>query len=311
MSFYKIAFCGYGSIAKRHIRNLLTILKERGDKFQMDLIRHNINLNASPDSVISKIYSYEDKVDTDYDIIFITNPTSMHYSAIIKYASHAKSLFVEKPVFNCTDLIIPDELLKDKILYVACPLRYSGVLQYIKNNVPYKSAFSVRATSSSYLPDWRPNTDYRLTYSADKKLGGGVSIDLIHEWDYLTYLFGFPLKVNSIISQKSQLEIDSDDIAIYISEYNERVIEVHLDYFGRKTIRTLELYLPDETIIADLANFQIRYMNDERTISINENRDAFQKRELQHFLDIIEGKADNDSTWQDAVKVLKIAKGEY
>ena len=62
--------------------------------------------------------------------------------------------------------------------------------QYVKNNVDLSKVYSARAISSSYLPDWRPGQDYRTTYSAHKDMGGGVSIDLIHEWDYLSWLFG-------------------------------------------------------------------------------------------------------------------------
>ena len=65
--------------------------------------------------------------------------------------------------------------------YVACPLRYNAVIQYIKDNIDLQDVISVRSISSSYLPDWRPGVDYRKTYSAKKELGGGVSIDLIHE----------------------------------------------------------------------------------------------------------------------------------
>ena len=100
-------------------------------------------------------------------------------------------------------------------------------MQYVKANIIPDDVICVRAMSSSYLPDWRPGQDYRKTYSAHKDLGGGVSIDLIHEWDYLTYLFGWPKKVHSFIGKKSNLEIDSDDYAIYIAEFEKMIAELH------------------------------------------------------------------------------------
>ena len=55
--------------------------------------------------------------------------------------------------------------------------------------------YSARVLCSSYLPGWRPGVDYRTVYSAHKDMGGGVTIDLIHEWDYLVELFGKPEKM--------------------------------------------------------------------------------------------------------------------
>ena len=46
----------------------------------------------------------------------------------------------------------------------------------------------------------------------------------------------------SFIGKKSSLEIDSDDYTIYIAEYEDKTAELHLDYFGRKTIREIELF---------------------------------------------------------------------
>ena len=312
MRRYQIAFCGYGSIAKRHLKNIQKLLDERGDSYSIDLIRHgNAMRDATLPKCISNIYSYGDCLKSEYDIFFVTNPTSMHYGTILKYADNAKNLFVEKPIFDNANLQIPADIIKNKILYVACPLRYSGVLQYIKDNIDYQNAYAIRATSSSYLPDWRKGTDYRNTYSAKKALGGGVSIDLIHEWDYLTNFFGFPSKVAAIIDKVSNLEIDSDDIAVYIAKFNDKTAEVHLDYFGRKTMRTIELFMPDETIIGDITNSEITYLRSGKRIMINEERDDFQMRELNHFLNIINNVIPNDSTWQDAVKVLRLAKGVW
>ena len=125
---------------------------------------------------------------------------------------------------------------------MACPLRYTNVIQYLKETIDPKKVNSVSIISSSYLPDWRPGTDYRNTYSAHKNLGGGVAIDLIHEWDYLSFLFRYASKKwKSFMGKISNLEIDSDDYAIYIAKYtNDMIAELHLDYFGRKTIRAIE-----------------------------------------------------------------------
>ena len=38
--------------------------------------------------------------------------------------------------------------------------------------------------------NWRPKQDYHTSYSAYKNKGGGVLLDLSHELDYATWIFG-------------------------------------------------------------------------------------------------------------------------
>jgi len=169
---------------------------------------------------------------------------------------------------------------------------------------------SVRSISSSYLPDWRPAQDYRETYSAHKDMGGGVSIDLIHEWDYLTYLFGWPRQVRHMKGKKSALEIDSDDYAVYIAEYSDKIAELHLDYFGRKTIREIQLFTRNDTIIGDIANNQIKYLVGGQVIDFQEERHDFQRREIEHFLDMIEGISETKDGFSHGIKVLELTQGK-
>ena len=42
--------------------------------------------------------------------------------------------------------------------------------------------------------------------------------------------------------KKSTLEIDSDDYAIYIAEYADKILELHLEYFGHSIIREITLF---------------------------------------------------------------------
>lgn len=316
MRNYKIAIVGLGSIATRHLKNVHAYLASQGDSCEVDLYRSSLNkpLTAEQQGLVHNAFLYADSVPAErqYDVVFVTNPTSMHYEAVVKFAAHTKSFFIEKPIFDSTKVDESVfEVIKGVRSYVACPLHYNAVLQYVKNNIDPADVICARAMSSSFLPDWRPGQDYRETYSAHKDLGGGVSIDLIHEWDYLTWLFDMPTECYPLIKKVSTLEIDSDDLAIYIARNETTTFELHLDYFGRKTQRTLDLFTADDTIHCDLIAGTVCYLMRGETIRLESERNAFQMAEIAHFFEIINDKTPNDSTPEHAFQVLKIAKGEF
>ncbi len=308
----KICFMGLGSIGARHFRNLSTILTERGIEHTIDALRSSNRL--LPGDIMNKLhkqYVSIDEIPNDYDIVFICTPTANHYSDIQKLVSHTKHMFIEKPVFDGVYNIDALQLRDDAIYYVACPLRYNAVLQYLKDYIREKKVFSARAICSTYLPNWRPGVDYRTVYSAHQNMGGGVSIDLIHEWDYISWLFGMPISVKRVYGQYSNLEIDSDDLALYLGEYSDKLVSLHLDYFGRVEKREIELFTSDDTVVGDIRNSKIHFLKENKTIDFSKERNVYQLKEIAHFLDLIVGKKQNDSDVEHALNVLKIAKGEY
>lgn len=307
MSKLKVCFVGVGSIAKRHIKNLRSICMEKGVGVSIDAFRRSNDLMDGVDNV----YCNDTDLPCDYDAIFITNPTDQHLIALKKFHDKGKNFFIEKPVVALPQIeeALDFKLREGSVYYVAAPLRYNAVIRWIKNNINPDDVISVRSISSSYLPDWRPGQDYRMTYSAHRDMGGGVSIDLIHEWDYLTHLFGWPRKVSSLIGKKSALEIDSDDYAIYIAEYKNLITELHLDYFGRKTIREIELFTKDDTIIGDIANNSVKLLKSDKTIDFHEERDDFQKRELIHFMKMIRGETECENGFVHGLKVMQLTQG--
>lgn len=311
MSKLKICFVGIGSIAKRHIKNLVIVCRERRIEIQIDAVRRKNSDKTEVDVYLTHVYYSIEEITNQYDIVFITNPTKFHLDTLEAWRGKAKHFFIEKPLADLSQInkIYKIKLDEGAIYYVACPLRYNAVIQYIKENINIQNVLSIRSISSSYLPGWRPGTDYTKTYSAHRELGGGVAIDLIHEWDYLTYIFGFPQKIYSMTGKISELDINSDDYAIYIAEYEHRIAELHLDYFGRKTIREIQLITKEDTIIGDIVNNKITFMKSGEKIEFKETRDDFQKRELNHFLDMIEGKIKSDNDVFNAAKVLKLAEG--
>lgn len=305
----KVLFTGTGSIACRHIKNLVRIKPY----VEIDAVHHSDNYNCpfEIDGYIKTHYIDYNNVPDDYDIIFITNPTSEHFNTLMCFHDKGRHFFIEKPVFSSVNEDTRKlNFRNDSIYYVACPLRYTKILQYIKNNIDFKGIYSVRCISSSYLPDWRPEKDYRKSYSGKKRMGGGVSLDLIHEWDYIIWLLGFPGFVSQIKGKKSDLDISSDDIAVYVADYPDKVVEVHLDYFGRMPIRKVELFGREDTITADLIKMELLWLKDDRKMDFSEDRDEYQTAELNHFFSMIEGAAINDNNITHACRVLEIAECE-
>ena len=78
MKEMKICFVGIGSIAERHIRNLRLIESECTMKFHIDAYRRKANAIDGIDRVITE----SEDLSSDYDAVFITNPTWAHLETL-------------------------------------------------------------------------------------------------------------------------------------------------------------------------------------------------------------------------------------
>ena len=309
---YKICFVGSGSIGKRHIKNTAEYLNGKEKSFRIDLLRrsHAQPLPSDIENIISNVYYMADEIDNDYDVIFITNPTALHFSTLLELNGKTKAFFVEKPVVANLDQAANLFNIRDTVSYVACPLRHSSCFQYFKNNFDPQEVISVRAVSSSYLPDWRKGQDYRKSYSSSKEKGGGVNLDVIHEWDYITDLFGFPETLYSFIEKRSELEIDSPDIAVYIGKSKDHIYEIHLDYCSKNTTRYFSAIFPDKVVICDFIAQTVTIKPDDIVIDCKESPNRLYEREIEYFFKIIEGKEKNINSIDNAIKVLALAEGK-
>ncbi len=310
----KICMVGLGSIGKRHLGNLISVLKSRKIEYQIDALRSSqTQLDENWRKIICHQYYRFEELPNDYDIVFVTNPTSLHYETIENIIEKTKHIFIEKPVFDSIVYCIKElPFKKDCIYYVACPLRHKKIIKYVKNIImDCNRVISARIISTSYLPLWRKDRDYKDVYSARKDMGGGVTKDLIHEWDYAVYLFGKPEQVVHMQGHLSNLEIDSDDISVYIAKYPDMFLEIHLDYIGHKTERMLQLFTNDKRIDVDFISDTIcEYVNNELTGKQEFPTEDFYLNEIEFFLDCIEGRKENVNTVEKAYDILKIALTE-
>jgi predicted dehydrogenase len=305
----KFLFIGLGSISTKHIKDLASIAGKRNCVCEITVLRRAIS-NIPNDLVTYNIKQVTELDETIYDAAFVTNPTILHYNALEQLKGKTKFYFIEKPIFESTKYDIAKLGISENNAYVACPMRHSATYKKLKEIVDNNRVFSARIICSSYLPEWRPNIDYRKNYSAIKALGGGVTLDLIHEIDYMTGLFGMPEQVRNIHGKFSNLEINSDDLSVYIAKYKDKICEVHLDYFGRKYQRKCELYTPQGTYTADFKD-EIIEQPDATIIKCGIGIKTNLYKEMEYFLDFITGKASNNlNPPQLAFDVLRIALGE-
>lgn len=302
----KVLIIGLGSIAKKHI-NALKIIDTQTEIFAL---RSNKSAKVFQD--VTNIFSWED-IPKDINFAIISNPTSEHYKSIKQSIQLRVPLFIEKPPLmkldNVDELI---KLIKDNNIrtYVAFNLRFHPAIQWLKENLPLNKVIEVQSYCGSYLPDWRPGKDYRKVYSAKEALGGGVHLDLIHELDYIRWIFGDPDKVISFKGKKSNIEIDSIDVANYNLEYKNYFITILLNYYRRDPKRSIEIVLEDQTWVIDLIKASISQTSgDELFLSKNYNPIDTYISQMEYFLENIYTNNSIMNDFEESIKTLKICLG--
>ena len=312
-------FVGLGSIGTRHLNSITALCAERGIALTVHALRSELTRplrDGVAEKLAAQFTSMEDPAALPYyDLVYVTNPTSLHAEVLQQLQGKGGTFFVEKPIVSAeqTDVDMAQLLPPTQKAYVAAPMRWSAVMMAVKQwlaDHPDLRPYSARVISSSYLPDWRPGVDYRTVYSAHRALGGGVTIDLIHEWDYIVGLFGKPQQLYNFKGTYSDLEIDSDDVSVYIARWPNMLAEVHLDYFGRKSQRYIELYTREGVLKGDFIAATLT-LPDGTVQEFKETTAAWYRREMEYFLDYaLTGTGESVNTPADAMDVLKLSLGE-
>lgn len=274
----KVLIVGLGSIAQKHIDSLLQLL---GNLEIFALRRSESKIDY--DGIIN-IYELEG----DFDFAIVSNPTSEHAFTISNLLKLKIPLFIEKPLFGELkyDKLIETINFYDIKTYIACNLRFLDSINYLKSHIDGKRINEINIYCGSYLPEWRPNVNFRDIYSAQKELGGGVHIDLIHEIDYVVYLFGFPNLIHKTFRSNSSLDISAYDYANYLFEYDGFCVNIILNYYRRSPKRSIEIVCEDGEYRADLLKNKV-FWNEEVVFSSNQKISDTYLPQMKYFLENI------------------------
>lgn len=229
----RILLIGLGSIGKRHFNNLSAL----GYK-NITVVTSKTNLQELATYIIFS--SAKTALENNqYDAAFICTPTAIHTKDLLLLLQHKiENIYVEKPLSNSLDNF--DEIFRIATSYspniiVGYDLRFHPALQKVKELIDQNAIgkiISANAFVGQHLSQWRPYEDHRKGMSAKKETGGGVMLDLIHEVDYLYWLFGNAESVACNYINTGELEIETEEAAEMLLKFsNGTMATIHLDYW--------------------------------------------------------------------------------
>lgn len=240
----KVLVIGYGSIGKRHYNILCSILG----------IDNVFVVSKRDISIKNHFYSITSVPSIKYfDYFVIASKTFEHYSDLVQLNNlvENKIILVEKPLFHQKQ---NDLNIRNKII-VAYNLRFHPLVQKVKTLLSDEIIVTARFYAGQYLPTWRPASDYRESYSANKDEGGGILLDYSHDIDLLYFLLSDIEYFEAYNGKISDLDITSDDYLTMIGiTKNKANFSLTIDSISKFQKREIQINTNNFSIEIDLIN---------------------------------------------------------
>lgn len=308
-----------GSIGRRHLRNLRALQPDS----RIAVLRQHTTVESGvvPEGADYQFSTLEQALAFKPDVAIIAGPATTHLGTALPLVQAGVHLLIEKPLADRPeglDALVEYCRKHEVVLMTGYNLRFLPSLRETKRLIESGAIgriLAARAEVGQYLPEWRPASDYRLTVSAQRALGGGALLELSHEFDYLYWLFGTPARVTARGGHFSQLEVDVEDLVEITLEYQAppRLINIHLDMIQRAPVRRCRFVGETGTLLWDGLTDRIecykaetgKWETFDQFVCLDRNQMYLD--ELEHFLRCVEHA---ESPLVDGIQgrdVLKIA----
>jgi predicted dehydrogenase len=319
-SIRTVLIVGLGSIGKRHLR----ILKKQYPSIRLVVLRHKQceETNIKEFGLIACATNISQALEFKPDVAIIATPATKHMDTALILADNGVHLLIEKPISAVSIGIQPliDLCLSKKIvLMTAYNLRFQPALKEFRKLIAKNrigDILTVKAEVGQFLPNWRPDSDYKKGVSAQKKLGGGVILELSHEIDYLSWVFGDYKWVRAHISKQSNLDIDVEDSAnilfgIDSDKGNEIVVSLNMDFIRHDNTRQCiaignQGSLRWDAITGEVYLFKKNSQKWELVFSKDTGRNYTYEKEIEHFFSSIREGKDVLITGKDGLKTVQV-----
>jgi predicted dehydrogenase len=310
----KFLIAGFGSIGRRHFRNLKALGKRdilffRSGNSQLD----DEELAGYPvERDLAAALAHKP------DAVIVANPTALHLDVAIPAAKAGCHLFLEKPISHNLDRLGELEAAvkaSGSRVLVGFQFRFHPGLQKaaeLLSSGKLGRPLSARAHWGEYLPDWHPWEDYRQSYSARADLGGGVLLTLCHPFDYLRWLLGEMSGVWSFVVKSGELDINVEDQAEVGLEFiNGALGSVHLDYLQRPGAHWLQIVCSHGMLHwdADTGSLQVtdsEGRQQEHPVAAGFERNDLFLEQMKHFIEVVSGSVKPNCKLDDGRRALEL-----
>lgn len=307
----KALVVGSGSIARRHLANFRRLLPDA----EVGCVSASGRPLADGETVATtQIQSMASAVAWAPDLAVVASPAPLHLDHACHLLDAGIPVLIEKPLSDSMDRVRDAAPLltrhRDRI-EVAYNLRFLSSACQMKALIDESRVGRILGLCievGQYLPDWRPQADYRRQVSANRALGGGVLLELSHELDYLTWMFGRFDRVFCIAANSGQLEIDVEDHADILLSRDGLTAQVHMDFLQRRASRSCRVIGENGTLHWDLIANRITLNGPEgEEILFSDpavDRNDMYVEQLRGFIEVAAGRAAPRITLDDGLAVL-------
>lgn len=313
----RILVCGLGSIGRRHLR----LLHELDPPPELAAWRSGYGSGCHEEHwLVAQFSSQEEALAWQPDAAILASPAPCHQAQALGLAASGVALLIEKPLGTGEEplaawLPLQSAAANGLPIVLGYVLRHDPALAVLKAWLAsgrIGALLSAHGRCGSWLPDWRPGTDYRRGVSARRELGGGVLLELSHDLELLRSLLG-PLTVTAAdLSCSGLLEIDVEDRALLLLRTEAGVpVSLHLDFCSKPPERSLLLRGSEGEIRWDLIRGCLSFVDRHSVVqeeSFPHGGEERYRRQLQHFLACCRGESEPQVGVEDGLAVLELVR---
>ena len=324
-----LAIMGIGTIGKRHLMAINTI--------------ENLNLCGIVDLTEearsfcndNKISFFDDlnelKKSTKVDGVIISTPTIMHHENAISALNLGLDVLIEKPISATSseaDQIEKIAQLNNCSVLVGHQRRFNPIVLKTKEIIHEKSIgkvvglsgiWALRKDEEYFLPEWRKEIS-----------AGPVITNLIHDIDYLRFIFGEITEVSAFSSNNIN-NFEKEDIISANLKFEQGLIgnflicdsgtspwswetgtgeNIHLPYLKENNLRIIgtqgSLEFPNLKLWS-YKNGGDNWKNELESLNYDFDEVDPYISQINHFIDVINKKVDPITNASDAKRTLKVA----
>lgn len=305
---------GTGSIGRRHVANLKGLVPGG----RLAFLRHDARADDFSSMMHAHVFGALDRaIEWRPTMAIVASPSDRHFDTLPGLLAAGIPTFIEKPVvIRAEDCAYLAGLRRVDLppTQVGCVLRFTDLVVRLKSWLDEGQLgrlIRARFECGQYLPDWRPGSDYRTSYSASRERGGGVIFDLVHEIDLAVMFFGDCTLLHAVRDQRSSLQITSEDVALlHLRAADGLPIEVALDYVSRRPRREIRVVGEEATAILDFRTATLALHSpsgEEQRVVGTVSADAAYRLELAELLDAAHGRGMTRLPLHEGLKATRLA----